>query len=94
MENEDYRSFFRSVDERSFQFVKMEGLMNEVVKFVFGSRILDVMKDCLQNINDESPRSQFLIKSRVDDSLKNRDYCSKFVCVGNDLSDSPVDAEM
>jgi hypothetical protein len=84
MKNEDYRLFFRSVNEGSFQFVKIGGLMNEVVKFVFGSRILDVMKDCLQNVSAESPRSQFLIKSLVNDSLENCDYCSKFVCVQND----------
>ena len=43
MENEDYRLFFRLVNERSFQFVEIGGLMNEVVKFVIGSLVLDVM---------------------------------------------------
>ncbi len=94
MKNEDYRLFFRSVNDGSFQFVKIGWLVNEVVKFVVGSCILDVMKDCLQNINAESPRSQCLIKCRVNDSLKNRDYCSKLVCVRNDLGDSSVNAEM
>jgi hypothetical protein len=79
MKNEDYLLFFRSVNEGSFQFVKIGWLVNEVVKFVVGS--LDMMEDCLQNVDAESTRSQLLIKCRVDHSLENGDHCAKLVCV-------------
>jgi len=68
--------------------------MNEVMKFVVSSRILDVMEDCLQNVEAESTRSLFLVKCRVDYSLEYCDHCSKLVCVQNDLGDSSVDVEM
>ncbi len=94
MKNEDYCFLFWAVNERSLQFVEIGSLVNEVVKLVVGGRILDMMEDCFQNVNAESSRRQFLIKSRVDHSFENRDDSSKFVCVGNDLSNGPVDAEL
>ncbi len=69
-------------------------MVNEIVELVFGGRILDVMEYCFQNVHAESSRRQFLIKSGVDHSLKNRDDSSKFVRVRGDLSNGSVDAEM
>jgi hypothetical protein len=43
VKDKDYHLLFRSVNEGSFQFLKVRGLMNEVVKFVIGSLVLDVM---------------------------------------------------
>ncbi len=68
--------------------------MNEIVEFVFGSRVLDVVEDGVQNIDTESPWSQFLIKSGIDDSLENRHHGSELVGVRNDLSNGLVDAEV
>ncbi len=69
-------------------------MVNEIVEFVFGSCILDVVEDGVQNINTESPWSQFLIKSGIDDSLENRHHGSELVGVRNDLSNGLVDAEV
>ncbi len=94
MKDKDYRLFFRSVNEGSFQFVKVGGLMNEVVEFVISSHVLDVIDDYLQNVDAESTRSQLLIKCRMDDSLKNGDYCLKLVGVRDDLGDGSVNTEV
>jgi hypothetical protein len=94
VKNEDYRLFFWAMNERNFKFVKVGRLMNEVVEFVFGSRVLDVVEDGVENINTESPWSQLLIESGIDDSFENRDHCSELVGVRGDLSNGLVDAEM
>ncbi len=61
---------------------------------VLGSRVLDVVEDGVQNVNAESPWSQFLIESCIDDSLENRHHGSELVGVRDDLSNGLVDAEM
>jgi hypothetical protein len=81
MKDKDYCLFLRAVNEGSFQFVEIGILMNEVVKFVSSSCVLDVIDDSLQDIDSESTRSQLLIKCQMDDSLKNGDHCSKLVGV-------------
>jgi hypothetical protein len=55
--------------------------VNEIVEFVFGSRVFDVVEDGGQNINAESPWSQFLIEGGIDDSLKNCHHGSELVGV-------------
>ena len=80
--------------KRSFQLVKIRRLVDEVVEFVFGSCILDVVNDHVQNVNTERTWSQFLVKSRIDDPLKNGDDSAKFVAVGDDLGNGSVHAEM
>ncbi len=69
-------------------------MVDEFVVLVLGSRVLDVVEDGVQNVNAESPWSQFLIKSGIDDSLKNRDHGSELVGVRDDLSNGLVNAEM
>jgi hypothetical protein len=68
-------------------------LLNEIVELVFGSRIFDVVEYGVQNINAESPWSQFLIKGGVDDSLENGHHSSELVGVRNDLSNGLVDTK-
>ena len=94
VKNEDYRLFFWPVNERNFKFVEVGRLVNEIVEFVFGSCVLDVVEDGVQNINTESPWSQFLIEGSVDDSLKNCHHGSEHVGVRNDLSNGLVDTKM
>ncbi len=60
------------------------------MEFVFGSRILDVVNDCVQNIDTERTWSQFLIESRIDDSLENGDDSTKLIAVGDDLGNGSV----
>jgi len=81
VKNEDYRLFFWPVNERNFKFVEVGRLVNEIVEFVFGSCVLDVVENGVQNINTESPWSQFWIESGIDDSLKNRHHGSELVGV-------------
>jgi hypothetical protein len=94
VKDKDYRLFLRAVNEGSFQFVKIGRLMNEVVKFVSGSHVLDVIDDFLQNVDAESTRSQLLIKCQMGDSLKNGDNCSKLLGVQDDLGDGSINAEV
>ena len=68
--------------------------MNEIVVLVFGSCVLDVVEDGVQNVNAESPWSQFLIESGIDDSFENRHHGSELVGVRDDLSNGLVNAEM
>jgi len=68
--------------------------MNEIVKLVCCSRVLDVIEDSFQNVDAESTRSQLLIKCRVDDLLKNGDYGLEFVFVRDDLGNGSIDAEV
>ena len=68
--------------------------MNEIVELVFGSRVLDVVEDGVQNVNAESPWSQFLIEGGVDDSLENLHHGLEFVSVQNDLSNGLVNTKM
>ena len=63
VKDENDRSFFRAVNERSFQFVKIRRLVNEVVEFVVGSRILNVVNDGVQHVDTERTWSQFLVES-------------------------------
>jgi hypothetical protein len=93
VKNEDYCGFLRAVNERSFQLVEIRRLINEVVELVLGSGILDVVNDCVQNVNTERTWSQFLVESRIDDSLENGDDSTKFVAVGDDLGNGSVHAE-
>ncbi len=81
MKNEDYRMFLRAMNERGFQFVAVGRLMNEDVKFVFCSRVLDVVDDGFQNIDTESSWSKFLIECQMDDLLANCNDSPKFVVV-------------
>ena len=94
MKNEDDRKFFRAVNERGFQFVKVRRLVNEIVEFVLGSCVFDVMYDRFQHIHAESTWSQFLIKGRIDDSLEDGNDSPEFVGVGGDLGDRSVNAEV
>ena len=80
VKDEDYCRFFRAVNERSFQLVKIRRLINEVVEFVPGSRILDVVNDCVQNVDTERTWSQFLVESRIDDSLENGERQHEAYC--------------
>ena len=82
------------MNERSFQLVKIRRLINEVVELVLGSSILDVVNDCVQNVDTERTWSQFLVESRIDDSLENGDDSTKFVAVGDDLGNGSVHAEV
>ena len=82
------------MNERSFQLVEIRRLINEVVELVLGSGILDVVNDCVQNVDTERTWSQFLVESRIDDSLENGDDSTKFVAVGDDLGNGSVHAEM
>ncbi len=93
MKDEDYCRFLRAVNERSFQLVEIRRLINEVVEFVFGSRILDVVNDCVQNVDTERTWSQLLVESRIDDSFENGDDSTKFIAVGDDLGNGSVHAE-
>jgi hypothetical protein len=68
--------------------------MNEIVKLVRCSCVLDVIDDSFQSVDPESTRSQLLIKCQVDDSLENGDYGSELVCVRDDLGHGSIDAEM
>jgi hypothetical protein len=54
MKDEDDCMFLRAVNERGLQFVQVRRLMNEIVEFVLGSRVLDVMHDRLQHFPTES----------------------------------------
>ncbi len=63
MKNENDGRFFRSVNEGSFKFVKVRRLVNIVVEFVLGSRILDVVNDGVQHVHTECTRSEFLVES-------------------------------
>jgi hypothetical protein len=94
MKNEDDHMFFPAVNERGFQFVEVRRLVNEIVEFVLGSRVLDVMYNHFQYIHAESTWSQFLIKGRIDDSLEDGNDSPEFVGVGGDLGDRSVNAEV
>ncbi len=76
------------------QFVEVRGLVDEIVVLVFGSCVFDVVEDGVQNVNAESPWSQFLIESGIDDSLKNCHHGSELVGVRDDLSNGLVNAEV
>jgi len=69
MKNEDDHVFFKTVNEGCVQFVQIRRLVDEVVQFVSGRCVFDVSYDGVQNIDTQSSRCQFLIKSCVDDSL-------------------------
>ncbi len=86
--------FFRTVNERGFQPVQIQRLVDEIVKFVFGSRVLDVMHDGFQNVHAEGTWSQLLIKGLVDDPLENGNDSPEFVGVGGDLADCSLNAEV
>jgi len=45
--------FLRAVDERRFHFVEVRKLVDKVVKFILGRRILDVINDFVQHIDAE-----------------------------------------
>ncbi len=94
MKNENYRLFFWAVDERSFQFVEVRRLVDEVVEFVICGRVLDVINDGFQDIDAEGTRSQFLIKSQMDDALKDGNDSPELVCVRDDLGNGSIDTEM
>ncbi len=68
--------------------------MNETVKFVLGSRVLDVMNDCVQHVNTERTWSQLLVEGRIDDPLENGDDSPEFVAVGDHLCNGPVHTEV
>jgi hypothetical protein len=82
------------MNERSFQLVEIRRLVDEIVEFVLGRRILNVVNDCVQHVNTECNRSQLLIEGRIDDPLKNGDDGMEFVAVGDDLGNGSVDAEV
>ena len=96
MEDENDRVFLRAVDERCFQFVEVRRLVDKVVKFTLGSRILDVIDYFLQNMDAERTWSQLLVKSRVDDPLKNGDDSSEFefIAVRDHLGNGSVNTEV
>jgi len=82
------------MNERGFQFVEIRRLVDEIVEFVFGRCILNVVNDCVQHVDTEGTRSQLLIEGRIDDPLKNGDDGTEFVAVGDDLGNGSVDAEV
>jgi len=51
MKDEDYRIFFRAVNERCFLLIEVRRLMNKVLKFVVCNCVLDVVNNFFQNIN-------------------------------------------
>ena len=63
------------------------------MELVLGSCILNVMNDCVQNVDTKHTWGQFLVESRIDDSLENGDDSTKFVAVGDDLGNGSVHAE-
>ena len=69
-------------------------MVDEVVKFVRCGSILDVVDDGFQNISAEGTRSQFLIKSQMDDALKDGNDSPELVCVRDDLGNGSIDTEM
>jgi hypothetical protein len=81
MKNENYCLFLRAVNERSFQFVQVRRLVDEVVKFVCRGRVLDVFYDGFQDIDAEGTRSQFLIKSQMGETLEYGNDSPELVCV-------------
>ncbi len=68
--------------------------MDEVVKFVGCSCVLDVVDNYFQNIDAECTRGQFLVKSRVDDTLEDHRDCPEPFGVQDDLGNGSVNAEM
>ncbi len=86
--------FLRAVDERCFEFVEVRRLVDKVVKFTLGSRILDVIHDFVQHVDAECTWSQLLVKSGVDDLLKYGDDSSEFVAVGDHLCNGLVNTEV
>jgi hypothetical protein len=86
--------FLQAVNERSLEFEEVRRLLYEIVKFVCCWHVLDVMDDVFQDLNAECARSQFFIKSRVDDMLENGDDSSELVCVRDDLGNCSIDAEV
>ena len=68
--------------------------MDEIVEFVLGRRILNVVNDRVQHVNTERTRSQLLVEGRIDDPLKNSDNSTYFVAVGDDLGNGSVDAKV
>ena len=94
MQDKDNFGFFRAMNERGFQFVEIRRLVDEIVEFVLGRCILNVVNDGVQHIDTEGTRSKFLVEGRIDDLLKNGDDSTKFVAVGDDLGNGSVDAEV
>ncbi len=82
------------MNERCFQLVEIRRLVDEIVKFVLGRCILNVVNDCVQHVDTEGTRSQLLVESGIDDPLKNGDDGTEFVAVGDDLGNLSVDAEV
>jgi hypothetical protein len=68
--------------------------VDEIVEFVLGSCILNVVNDGVQHVDAEGTWSQLLVEGRIDDPLKNGDDSPKFVAVGDDLGNGSVDAEV
>ncbi len=77
--------FLRPVNEGGVQFVEIQRLVNEAVKFIDCRCVLDLVHDNLQNVIAKSVRSQFLVKSRVDDLFESGHNCLKFVGVRDNL---------
>jgi len=94
VQDKDNCGFFRAMNERGFQFVEIRRLVDEIVEFVLGRCIVNVVNDCVQHVNTERTRSQLLVEGRIDDLLKNGDDGTKFVAVGDDLGNGSVDAEV
>ena len=79
------------MNERGFQFVEIRWLVDEIVEFVLGRCIVNVVNNCVQHVNTERTRSQLLVEGRIDDLLKNSDDSTEFVAVGDDLGNGSVE---